>query len=378
MPESKRIALVMDWHPNSIGGVQAHVRDLAQRLKARGHEVFIVSRKVGLADIKALEDEGHVTVKPLISLDIILVPPDPRDVENALRRISPDIVHSHHIFSLTSLYSLKSSHELGIPRVITNHTIQIGYEKQELWRILSFFLPTRYYLKYAQAVISVSRAADMIVEAIMGDSVPRYIVPNAVDTERFRPPEREAERKIILFVGRLVYRKGPHILIRAFARAAREDREAELHIVGKGMMEPLLRVLASRLGVQDRVVFHGAVPERLKPELYRRSTIVAVPSILNESFGIVALEGMASGRPVVATRHGGLAEIIEHGRTGLLVKPGSSEELASSLLLLLQDSQLRKRLGENGRRVAVERYSWDVVLTRLLEIYNAVVSSGGG
>ncbi len=373
----ERVALVMDWHPESIGGVQAHVRDLAYRLKKRGKEVVIISRKVGAGDVRALEEEGHILVKPLMPLDSILVPPDPSSLEDAIRSFRPDVVHSHHIFTLTSLMALKAAYKLGVARLITNHTIQIGYEKEELWRLLSLLLPTRYFLRYAQLVVSVSKAADKLVKAIIDDAVPRRVIPNAVDTSRFRPPEREPEEPIVLFVGRLVYRKGPHVLVRAFKQVSEEVPDARLVIVGRGSMEPLLRALISKLDLSDKVVLAGAISEEEKPVYYRSSWIVAVPSILNESFGIVALEGMASGRPVVATRHGGLAEVVEHGRTGLLVKPGDHKELAEALILLLQDESGRRRMGLEARRVAEERYSWDVVLDAITGTYGELAGRGG-
>ncbi len=375
--EVERVALVMDWHPESIGGVQAHVRDLAYRLKKRGLEVVIVSRRVGAGEIKAYEDEGHYLVKPLIPLDSIVVPPDPSSLEEALRRFSPDVVHSHHIFALTSLMALKAASKLGIARLITNHTIQIGYEREELWRLLSLLLPTRYYLRYAQLVVSVSRAADKLVKAIIDDAVPRRVIPNAVDTERFRPPEREPDEPVVLFVGRLVHRKGPHVLVRAFKLVVEEVPEAKLVIVGKGHMEPLLRALISKLDLSGNVKLVGAVNEEEKPLYYRSSWVVAVPSLYNESFGIVALEGMASGRPVVATRHGGLAEVVEHGRTGLLVKPGDHRELAEAIVELLQDEKRRVSMGREARRVAVEKYSWDRVLDSILGAYRELTSGGG-
>jgi len=365
----ERVALVMDWHPESIGGVQAHVRDLAYRLKRRGMEVVVISRKVGVGDVKALEDEGHIIVKPIMPIDSILVPPDPSSLEEAIKGFRPDVVHSHHIFTLTSLMALKAASKLGIARLITNHTIQVGYEREELWRVISFLLPTRYYLRHAQLVVSVSRAADKLVKAIIGDAVPRRVIPNAVDTERFTPPEREPEEPVVLFVGRLVYRKGPHVLIRAFRHVADEVPDARLVIVGRGSMEPLLKALISRLGLAGKVELAGAVSEAEKPLYYRSSWITAVPSILNESFGIVALEAMASGRPVVATRHGGLAEVVEHGRTGLLVKPGDHRELANAIIELLQDKGLRRSMGAEARRVVEERYSWDVVLDAITGTY---------
>jgi len=370
-----RVCLVLEWHPSSVGGVQSHVRDLAEWLIRRGFDVSVISRKVGLGDLEIQKSEGYYMVESLIPFDAILVPPDPRDIEGAISMIKPDIVHSHHIFTLTPLFALKVAKDLGIPRLASNHTIFLAHDFRALWSTISIILPTRYYLGYAQAVISVSRAADAFVESIMGSDfkAKRFIIPNAVDTEKFKPPEREPEDNIILFVGRLVYRKGLHVLVKALQRV--KQRDYKLYVVGGGYMEIPVRMLAKAYGVDEKIEFLGVVPERVKVELYKRAKIVVVPSIFNESFGIVALEAMASGRPVIASRVGGLEDVVIDGETGILVEPGSEDQLAEAIETLLSDESYRRKLGANARKVAEERYSWNVVLNKILEVYNYVLNT---
>jgi len=374
---SLHVCLVMEWHPSSVGGVQSHVRGLALWLSRRGFRVSVVSRRVGLTDLRLQESEGYYVVNSLLPFEAIFVPPDPRDIEDVISKLKPDVVHSHHIFTLTPLLALKVANDLGIPRVATNHTIFLAHDFRMFWSIVSLILPTRYYLQYAQAIISVSRAADTFVESIMGSDLRarRFIIPNAVDTSRIRPPEREPEDNIILFVGRLVYRKGLHVLIKALQRI--KGRDFKLYVVGGGYMEIPARMLAKAYGVEDKVEFLGVVPEDVKIELYRRAKIVVVPSIFNESFGIVALEAMAAGRPVIASRVGGLEDIVVNGETGILVEPGSEEQLAEAIELLLDDEPYRRRLGANARRVVEERYSWDVVLDRIVDVYNYILTLKG-
>ncbi len=364
----------MEWHPNSIGGVQAHVRDLASQLSRRGFKVNIISRRVGLFDLRFQESEGYYLINSLLPFDVILVPPDPRDIEEVILKLKPDIVHSHHIFTLTPLFALKVASDLGIARVATNHTLFLAHDFRMFWSIASLLLPTRYYLQYAQAVISVSRVADTFVESIMGSDfkAKRFVVPNAVNTYKITPPAREPEDNIILFVGRLVYRKGLHVLIKALQRV--RIRDFKLYVVGGGYMGILSRILAKAYEVEDKVEFLGVVPEEVKLELYRRAKVVVVPSIFNESFGIVALEAMAAGRPVIASRVGGLEEVVIDGETGLLVEPGSEEQLAEAIEMLLGDEVYRRRLGANARRFVETRYSWDVVLNSIMDVYNYVLN----
>ena len=368
------VCLVMEWHPSSVGGVQAHVRDLALWLSRRGFSVNVVSRKVGLADLRIQESEGYYIVDSLIPFDYILVPPDPGSIEDAIVKLKPDVVHSHHIFTLTPLFALKVASRLGVARVATNHTLFLAHDFRAFWSIASLILPTRYYLEYAQAVISVSRVADEFVESIMGSDFKarRFIIPNAVDTSKYTPPVREPEDNIVLFVGRLVYRKGLHVLVRAAQRVRSKD--FKLYIVGGGYMELPIRMLAKAYGVEDRVELLGVVPERDKVELYRKAKIVVVPSIFNESFGIVALEAMATGRPVIASRVGGLEDVVVNGETGILVEPGSEEKLAEAIETLLEDEAYRRKLGAKARRLVEERYSWDVVVDRIIDVYNYAIT----
>lgn len=368
------VCLVMEWHPSSVGGVQAHVRDLALWLSRRGFSVNVVSRKVGLADLRIQESEGYYIVDSLIPFDYILVPPDPGSIEDAIVKLKPDVVHSHHIFTLTPLFALKVASKLGVARVATNHTLFLAHDFRAFWSIASLILPTRYYLEHAQAVISVSRVADEFVESIMGSDFKarRFIIPNAVDTSKYTPPEREPEDNIVLFVGRLVYRKGLHVLVRATQRVRSKD--FKLYIVGGGYMELPIRMLAKAYGVEDRVELLGVVPERDKVELYRKAKIVVVPSIFNESFGIVALEAMATGRPVIASRVGGLEDVVVNGETGILVEPGSEEKLAEAIETLLEDEAYRRKLGAKARRLVEERYSWDTIVDRIIDVYNYAIT----
>lgn len=367
-----RVSLVIDWHPASVGGVQSYVRDLYNLLKRRGMEVSIISRRIGEGELSIDLREGHYIIDSLLPIDALLVPPDLESIEEALRKTKPDIVHSHHIFTLTPLFALKGAWKLGIPSVATNHTIFLAYDSKALWGTISLFLPTRYYLPYARAVISVSKAADKFVESVLGSEYKgkRYVVPGGVDVERYRPPEEEPEENYILFVGRLVYRKGLHVAIKAL-QYVRKD--IKLYVVGKGYMEFPSYLLAKAYGVDDRVRFLGVVSESKKAELYRGATAVVVPSIINESMGIVALEAMASGRPVVATTVGGLGELIEHGETGILVKPGDERAIADAINMLLDDASLRRRLGANARKAAEEKYSWNVVFETTLKIFEEVM-----
>ncbi|MEM1801777.1 MAG: glycosyltransferase family 4 protein [Sulfolobales archaeon] len=365
---------MIEWHPNSIGGVQTHVRDLAYQLLKKGFKVSIVSRKIGVEGSKFQEVKGHYLINPAIPLDIIMVPPDTSHLKTTLNSVKPDVVHSHHIFTLTPLIALKTANDLGIPRLATNHTTFLAHDFRSFWNAMSIVLPTKYYLRYAQAIISVSKTAETFMESIIGYDLPikKYLIPNGVDIMKFTPPKDEPEDDVIVFIGRLVYRKGLHVLLDAFSRVLKE-RDAILYVVGKGYMEETARLLVKAYRMEGKVKFLGVIPESEKPDIYRKAKVVVIPSLFNESFCIVALEAMASGRAVIASRVGGIKEVIKHGESGILVNPGSSEELANAIKVVLDDKNLRLKLGGNARNVVEHNYSWDIIIEKIVKVYEDIL-----
>jgi glycosyltransferase involved in cell wall biosynthesis len=207
------------------------------------------------------------------------------------------------------------------------------------------------------------------------------VIYGGVDCARYRPdPQRS--RRGVLFVGRLTPHKGVDRLIRAL------PEQAELTIVGTAGHDPhpperdypdLLRGLASGRSVR----FLDAVPDHDLPALYRQAAVVALPSVdltcygrhipIVELLGLVAIEAMASGTPVVCSRIGGLPEVVEDRVTGLLVDPGDVDSLRAALDELLRDKVLVERLGRNARERAVERFTWDACARRCLAAYDEIL-----
>ncbi|RLE49349.1 MAG: hypothetical protein DRJ31_05185, partial [Candidatus Methanomethylicota archaeon] len=333
-----KVLLAIDWHPLTIGGVQSHVRNLAQKLKERGAEVAIVSKPLNNAKNKLCEslDSKFLTCIPaLFPIDTPLNLPDYDELKKVIEKFSPDVIHAHHAFTPLSLMSLLIAEELGIKRVLTNHSITIGYNISNLWKKVAntFLLPYKLYISKAQVIISVSRAADNFISNF-ADNIPRVIIPNGVDTDFYSPSRSSLSEDSmkILFVGRLVFRKGAHVLVRAFKIVCKEVKDAKLEIVGRGYMTPLLVTLIERLGIRDKVFFYDLVNELTKKKLYDESALVALPSLYGESFCITALEAMSMQKPVVASRCGGLEEIITDDYDGLLVEPNNHVQLAEKIV----------------------------------------------
>src|SRR6266487_3478758 len=180
-------------------------------------------------------------------------------------------------------------------------------------------------------------------------------------------------------VGRLVERKGVAHLIEAIARLGRGDEGARLEIVGDGPERPGLEALAGRLGVASRVVFRGKIPPDELQASYARAAVCVLPSVLDargdtEGLGVVLLEAMNHGTPVIASRVGGIPDIVEDGVSGLLVPPGDADALAAAVRRVRDDPDLARRLGEGGRRRLREQFNWPAIVRRWLDLYAGLVT----
>lgn len=270
-----------------------------------------------------------------------------------------DVIHCHDWMTVS--VGLRLRQQLEAPLVLSVHLPQ----SQGPFRALE-----RLGLFGADAVIVASKAVNW--ELPTGS--PRWIVPGGVNLCRFSPEPPEArDGQPILFVGRFVAQKGVEVLLYALAILLRRAPSARLVLAGEGPQRFYLRRLARYLGISEQVHLVGWQTGDQLVQLYRQAAVVAVPS-LYEPFGLVALEAMACGRPVVASATGGLKEIIgEDGQAGLLARPGDHLALAQQLAQLL-DPELARTTGDSARRRA-ERYSWAESASRTVEVYQGARES---
>jgi glycosyltransferase involved in cell wall biosynthesis len=227
--------------------------------------------------------------------------------------------------------------------------------------------------------IRIMQASDVVIA--YSRFVARHVRRNGVQHVRIAPlivPEvpgwtAPPEDKRVLFAGRIAPNKGLQTLL-----AAARGVDVRIDVVGSGWWQPAAEELAGKLGVDDRVTFHGWLGPAEVEELYRRSTVVAVPSLWPEPFGMVGPEAMAQGRPVIASDTGGIPDWLDHERTGLLVQPGDEQQLADALRRLLGDPELCRRMGEAGAEQVRKRYSPAAHTAALDEIHEELTSTGSG
>jgi glycosyltransferase involved in cell wall biosynthesis len=278
-----------------------------------------------------------------------------------------DVVHAHHFRSLPTRLAAVTARVLGAGTAVTDHGL-LG----RTWGGLVNGLFDRF--------LTVSEFS----AGLLGAPAARtQVIYGGADTSRFAP-DPGADRDGVLFVGRLTPHKGVDRLLRALPAGA------ALRIAGGGGHDPDpperdYPALLRRLADGRDVTFLGPVPDAALPELYRRATVLVLPSVdrtcygrdvaVSELLGLVALEAMASGTPVVASRIGGLAETVADGETGFLVPPGDTAALADRLARLVSDRHLAARLGANARDLVTERFTWRACAERCLAAYQSLLTS---
>jgi glycosyltransferase involved in cell wall biosynthesis len=272
-----------------------------------------------------------------------------------------EIVHAHHFRSLPGRMAAVTARVLGARTAVTDHGL-VG----RTWGGLVYRLFDRF--------LTVSCCSAELLGAPPDRT---RVIYGGADPERFRPVAG-VDRHGVLSVGRLTPHKGIDRLIQALPAGA------ALRVAGTAGHDPQLPerdypALLRRLAQGRDVAFLGPVPDHALPALYREAAVVAIPSVhrtcygrevaVSELLGLVALEAMASGTPVVASRLGGLAEVVVDGDTGFLVEPGDVQQLRDRLARLLADRRLAARLGANARELAVARFTWQACAERCLAAY---------
>ncbi len=397
------LLLTESFHP-AVGGGETQARDLAIALREGGMRVRILTRRW---------DPAWPELELFDGVPVHRLPPTGgrgRGRWGLARRVRPVVARfrADHPVAVVNGFRV-----LGIPALLERRRSRPG--TRPLRVVLkadspgefsgAFFdgglggvglshrsLPVRPLLAWrnrllrgADAFVAISSPIEeeLLRHGVEAERVHR--IPNGVDTARFRPPrpgEREAmrarfglpaESTIAVFTGRLVRYKGLPLLVRVWQGLAPLDPDAHLVIAGEGSAdldacEDELHALVRSEAI-PRIHFTGATAE--VPELLRAADLFVFPSE-HEAFGISVIEAMATGLPIVATRAGGLADLVEEPQGALAVRAGDAEELGAALSRLLSDPALRARLGEAGRRAALERYALDRVRDAWIELLEKV------
>jgi phosphatidyl-myo-inositol alpha-mannosyltransferase len=367
-----RIALVSAYDFAHPGGVTEHVRHLSAGLRRRGHRITIFAPcsdedvaqqtadlvRVGRpVPIPAHGSVARITVSFHLT----------NRIKHYMREGGYDVVHFHEpLMPVLPITALRHSNtfNVGTFHAFARSNVGYYYGKPLLKR----------YVRRLNVRIAVSPAARNFVQHYFPGQY--RIVPNGIDLARFDRstplPELCDGRPTILFVGRLERRKGLGYLLRAFIELKAQFADLRLVIVGDGPMRRWYASFAARHDLQD-VIMAGYVAASELPRYYASCDVFCAPNTGDESFGIVLLEAMAAGKPIVATDIDGFRTVVTPGREGLLVERKNAGGLARALQTLLQDAELRREMGQHGAETA-RRYDWERILDEVIAIYREAPS----
>jgi phosphatidylinositol alpha-mannosyltransferase len=372
-----KIALVSPYDFASPGGVVSHISCLEQQFTRLGHEVKIIApaskavytigdRFIRIGTPRPIPASGSI-VRITISLQL------ESKIKEVFAREKFDICHLHEPLMptlCTTILRLKKSPMVGTFHASGGKPWYIMFTPIGKWYLDRWF-------RKLDGRIAVSKVALAYVSKYFPSEY--EIIPNGVDTKHFHegvtPIERFNDGKTnILFVGRLEKRKGFDYLLDAYRLIKPEVPDCRLIQVGPGTrLRKKYEKYVRQYGLPD-VNFTGYATYNDLPRYYKTADIVCFPNTGWESQGIVLLEAMAVGKPIVASAIDGFTSVLTDGIEGIAIPPKNTEKLAEAILKLIKNKQLRQQMGKRGMAKA-QRYDWSIIAKKLLDIYNNVLKN---
>lgn len=366
-----RICMVMSTPFPPEEGIGYHVYNLSKKLIKRGHEVTVITRG-SLKSESDLVDSIKVIRAPFIPLYPFHVNIHGFFVNRLFKSIEMefDVVHIHTPLSPIIKTSLPIISTIHTSMIEDAHHIEVVDLKSFGIKVLTRFVSYPLVLKLienSEVVTTVSNSVACELKEYYGfDNA--IVVGNGVDEKIFSPSKEKSEENHVLYVGRLSYRKGLFDLLKC-AKQICQDYYVKFVLVGRGELEDKLKKKVKEEGLQDKVVFLGHIEHKKLIHLYQNATIFVSPSHY-ESGPLTLLEAMACGVTVIATATGIASKTIANRENGIIIPPKFPEKMTESIVMLLKDEGLRKKLGKNARKTIEEKYTWDSVTDRVEKFYN--------
>lgn len=357
-----------------LGGQEMVVDSLARQFLELGHRVAVLApyprRPLKVSDrdfpYPIIRHPRFYSTKRLVSAYGLFL-------RRFARQNQFDVLHCHGLYP-PGFLAARNKDRLNLPVVLTSHGGDV-YEKNR--RMLKLRGRFELAARSADRLIAISEFTRQGLLRLGADERRIVGIPNGVNYEQFakpvgRPSQASADLKTgeyFLFIGRLVARKGVGTLLRAFAQIQSDVR---LAIAGDGDQRRELEALCGELGLTGRVHFLGAVRGELKTYLFQNTIATIVPSHHWEAFGLVVVESYASGRPVIVTRHPGLADLVMDEKTGYVVDSESVEQLAGAMAKMIGDPT---KTGEMGRaaQMRARDFSWRSVAEKHIALYKSLM-----
>ena len=394
------VHLSWEFPPRKVGGLAAHVYDLSQALINLGHNIYVIT--TDFPGTKETEVVGGVNVHrydsysypgpDFITWAILMqhtMQEKAAEVINELHASGQqvDIIHAHDW--LSGLAAIELKHGFRLPLVTTIHSTELGrrnglhddgqrmihaIEKRlafDSWRIIACSRYMADQIKYAYALSD--DKIDIIPNGVYTKEFKNANTQSTVELD-FRRKYATDKEKIVLYVGRMVPEKGVNVLVGSIPQVIASMPEAKFVFIGDGYYRSEYMSIAHGLGVAHKCFFTGFIEkDSVVRKLFTLADACVFPSFY-EPFGIVALEAMAAGTPVIVSDIGGLSEIIDHGHTGLKVPVNNSNALARAIISLLSDPGLASSLRKNALEKVRKIYHWHRIANQTTRVYQRVVS----
>ena len=372
----KKIAIVTPYYYPLYGGVQEYVYHLKKEYKKFGFMVRVITGDFGRG--KSKDEEEVIRIGRGVPFMVngstgrIILIRRGEKVRQILDKYNFDILHFQEPFvPFLSHDIIKYSKALNIA------TFHANFDSNFYYRIGTNFLTPLWDRLHGKIAVSPS-AKSSITKYFSGHDI--EVIPNGVDTTRFSPKQPKItkfnDKKItILFTGRIEKRKGLIYLLQAFRQLKKDYKNIRLIIVGKGPLGKSLQKFVKQNKIED-VHFEGFVPVKDLPRYYSTANIYCSPALFGESFGIVLLEGMSAGLPVVAFNISGYNDVVANLEDGLLANPRDVHDLYEKLELLIRHPSLIKEIGARGRLKA-KRFTWETIAKKNINFYKQAWESSG-
>lgn len=389
-----RVCVIAPLYHPSLGGIGRQAKLLSERLAGKGVDIFVIARRMKGMPPAVFDPDVHVcrawSIKPFVHTFERIT------IRNILISLTFSMSCAMRLFLKRKDYDIVHFHGASLPLFINIFLLKM-MGKKVIAKVAAAGVGTeagslkgRYYFIDA-LIIRLLKKVDMFIatsseieEGLKNDGFSNIKrITNFIDIDMFCPasPDKKLQLKesfgysgklLLTFSGRFIQRKGIDCLLRAWKEVADQVPEASLELLGDGPLLPEMKIMTQNLRVGNSVIFRGHVDKIT--QFLHMTDIFILPS-LQEGMPNALLEAMACGLPSIASRIGGVVDVITDGKSGILFEPGDAAGLASAMLTLIKDAGLRQRLGEEARKNMVERFSIDSIAAEYIKLYGKLAEA---
>lgn len=346
--------------------------ELSTRQVKAGHEVDVLTWNKRKNPLEENVSDGFTIFRLAgfnFSMDGVITDyPYLPSLPEKIKKLKPEIIHGESHLFLTTVQAVKTAKKLGIPSVVTVHGVMarrsaaVNLVQHIYLRTLGLWL-----FENTNKIICLTKSDAQEIVGFGCPSEKIKVIPNAVDTNRFRPG-KVRQKNLVVWVGRFVPEKGLNCLINAAKIVVKEYKDAEFVLIGYGQLKAKVMKFAYNYDLLKNVHFTGPFNRDQIADFLGKASIFILPSF-KEGLPLSLLEAMASGVAAVGSHIQGISDVVTHGQNGLLVPPENPEALANTVITLLNDENLRRRLGQSARRLMKEKHNWDMITHKIEKVY---------